>query len=157
MLLSSLDRGDNMSATIDQILSKANTKVIIEDEKLGKLEWVLRPIPAFDLLANFELFSSLPKDPKDLNPELLSTSQSKKMQDSIFPIMKIVLPACSVSPKITVDDDDPNIKAKTAIHMRDLPFNVVLELFNQIMEISGLDERSEEIRKKLQAQNSASV
>ncbi len=146
-----------MSSTIDQIISKSNTKVIIKDSKLGDMEWVLRPIPAFDLLANFELFSTLPKDPKDLDPEHLSETQSKKMQDSIFPIMKIVLPACAVSPKITVDESDPNIKAKIAIHMRDLPFNVVLELFNQIMEISGLDERSEEIRKKLQAQNSAKV
>ena len=44
------------------IQEKSHSKVIIEDPKLGKLEWEIRPIPAYDLMENFDKFSSLSID-----------------------------------------------------------------------------------------------
>jgi len=139
------------NSTIATIKAKANTTVTIEDSKLGKLEWVLRPIPAFDLLANFDLFTNLP-DAKQLENPAMDAGNVGTIKNSIFPLMKIVLPACSVRPIITVDEEHPGLKDETAIHMRDLPFNVVIALFNEIIKITGLDEKTDDLRKKLQTQ-----
>ncbi len=140
-----------MNPTIAAIREKANTTVTIEDPKLGKLEWTLRPIPAYDLLENFDLFTNIPKE-EDLDKTEFSANEAKQVKNSIFPIMRIILPACSVSPKVTVNSEDPCLKDDTGIHMRDLPFNVVVSLFNEIIKLTGLGEGMEETRKKLQAQ-----
>ncbi len=140
-----------MNPTIEAIRAKANTKVTIEDPKLGKLEWTLRPIPAYDLLENFDLFTNIPKE-SDLEKTEFSNAEAKQVKNSIFPIMRIILPACAVEPKVTVNSEDPSLKDGTGIHMRDLPFNVVVALFNEIIKLTGLTEGMEETRKKLQAQ-----
>ena len=145
-----------MNSTIELIRAKANTKVTIEDPKLGKLEWTLRPIPAYDLLENFDLFANIPKE-KDLDKAEFSDNEAKTVKNSIFPIMRIILPACSVSPIVTINSDDECIKNGTGIHMRDLPFNVVVSLFNEIIKLTGLNEGMDEARKKLQNQISPKV
>ena len=139
-----------MNPTIEAIRAKANTKVTIEDPKLGKLEWTLRPIPAYDLLENFDLFTNIPKE-EALGKSEFSNDEAKAIKNSIFPIMRIILPACAVDPKVTVLTDDPCLTDGTGIHMRDLPFNVVVGLFNEIIKLTGLSEGAEEARKKLQA------
>ena len=63
--------------------------------------------------------------------------------------MKILLPACSVKPKIILEGDSD----EEALSIRDIPLNVVVGLFNKIIEVSGLDEKTEEIRKKLETPN----
>ncbi len=140
-----------MNSTIELIRAKANTKVTIEDPKLGKLDWTLRPIPAYDLLENFDLFTNIPKE-EALDKDEFTEKDAKQIKNSIFPIMRIILPACSVEPIVTVNSDDPSLKDGTGIHMRDLPFNVVVSLFNEIIKLTGLGEGMEEARKKLQAQ-----
>jgi len=146
-----------MDPTVE-LLRKVNKVISIEDPKVGKMEWLIRPIPAYDLLEHVDLFSDLPKENqfKGKTSDNLSPEDAKIIKEKLFPIMKIVLPACTVKPRVTIDKNDPDLTDGTAIHMRDLPFRVVMTLFNEIQSISGLDEKAEEIRKKLQAQNSAS-
>ena len=138
---------------IQQILDKSHIKITIEDSKIGNMEWVIRPIPAYDLMEHFDKFSKLPKN-MDVNPEKLSPADISMIQENILPIMLAILPACAIDPPVTTKDDDARLLTKEAIHVRDLPFKVVTELFNKIVEISGLTEKAEEARKKLQSPNS---
>ena len=138
---------------IQQILDKSHVKITIEDSKIGTMEWVIRPIPAYDLMEHFDKFSNLPKN-MDVNPEKLSPADISMIQENILPIMLAILPACAIDPPVTTNDVDPRLPLKEAIHVRDLSFKVVTELFNKIVEISGLTEQAEEARKKLQSPDS---
>ena len=139
---------------IQQILDKSHTKVVIKDPKVGDMEWVIRPIPAYDLMEHFDKFNSLPKE-MNLNPDKLSSADISMIQNNILPIMLAILPACAIDPPVTTDVTDIRLKDKEVIHVRDLSFKVVTELFNKIVDISGLTEQAEEARKKLQSPSSA--
>ena len=138
---------------IQQILDKSHTKVTIEDSKIGKMEWVIRPIPAYDLMEHFDKFSNLPKN-MDIDPDNLTPADIAMIQENILPIMLAILPACAIDPPITTDVADPRLKDKEVIHIRDLSFKVVPALFNKIVDISGLTEQAEEARKKLESPSS---
>jgi len=137
---------------IQQLLAKSHTKVIIEDPKIGKMEWVIRPIPAYDLMEHFDKFNDLPKE-MNINPEKLTPADISLIQNKILPIMLAILPACAIDPPVTTNELDPRLKDHEVIHVRDLSFKVVTELFNKIVDISGLTEQAEEARKKLQSPN----
>lgn len=140
-----------MNPKIAAVLKGARHTVIIEDERVGRIEWVLRPIPAYDLAKNAHMFDRVPKN-VDINvdPKTMSADDRKLVEDNIFPIMEVFLPACSVDPPVTIDEHDPRLETQDALHIRDLDMKTMGLLFSKITEISGLSEAADKARKKLQ-------
>ncbi len=110
-----------MNPKVKTVLTGARHTVIIEDEKIGKIEWVLRPIPAYDLAKHSGVFDKVPKN-VDINvdPETMNAADRKLVEQNVFPIMEIFLPACSVDPPVTIDQDDPRLETQDALHIRDI-------------------------------------
>ena len=134
---------------ITELRKKLRHELVIEDEILGKVTWVLRPIPAYDLMEHIELFNQIDKDKTiNVDPATMSSDDRRVLQGQIFPVMKVFLPACSVDPIITIDEKDPRIEADEALHIRDVPMNIIGLLFSKITEISGLTQAAEDRRKK---------
>ncbi len=144
-----------MNPKVKTVLEGARHTVIIEDENIGKIEWVLRPIPAYDLAKHSHMFDKVPKN-VDINvdPETMDDKDRKIVEDNVFPIMEIFLPACSVDPPVTTDNEDPRLETQDVLHIRDISMSSMGLLFSKITEISGLSKQAEQARKKLQNQSS---
>ena len=143
-----------MNSKVTQITDKIQQKVTIEDPKLGSVEWIIRPLPALVLLEHMDIFNKLAKKSQNFNTEDLSEAETQTVKEEILPMMKAVLPNCIVDPPIAIEDNDPRLLTQDALHLKDLPFKTVMELFNNIMKITGLDKDAEDARKKLESQTS---
>lgn len=129
-------------AEIAALYKKSNTiDVVIHDDKNNKdLKFTIMPM---DNVTFAKMANSV--DVKDLK-----TSESDDMISSIkifgdvwWPIMKAVLPACCVNPKvIDGDSSEPNV-----INIKYLSAQVMIALFEKIFENSGLGDKGEEDRK----------
>ncbi len=139
---------------VTQVTGKIQKTVTLEDPKIGKLDIVLRTLPAETLLGHLDAFNKL-KGKQDFNTEDLTDEQIEAIQKDILPVMKIVIPACVIDPPIAIDDSDPRIATQDALSIKDLTFKLVIDIFNEVMQLSGLDEEAEETRKKLDSQTSA--
>ena len=93
---------------IQNLRSKATTKVTIKDENLGEVEWIIRSIPAYDLLQNYDIFQGLPSEVK-MDPENMQPDDIKLIKTKILPMMEVVVPICVVDPPVTVVDNDPRL------------------------------------------------
>lgn len=141
-----------MNSQIANMRKKSQHKLTVEDSQLGKVEWTLRSIPAFDLMENIEIFDKLPKNQEIvMDPENMTAEDRKLLKEVILPMMVAFLPACSIDPPVTADETDPRIKAGEALHIREIPTGVIGELFAKIVEITGLDKKAAEDRKKEQS------
>ena len=138
---------------IQNLRSKATTKVTIKDENLGEVEWIIRSIPAYDLLQNYDIFQGLPSEVK-MDPENMQPDDIKLIKTKILPMMEVVVPICVVDPPVTVVDNDPRLANDEAIHLREIGFGAISQLFQKIMDISGLTAEAEKTRKKLDGANS---
>jgi len=140
-----------LNPKVTQITGTTQSKIVIEDPKVGKLECVIRTLPAYTLLENIDKFNKL-KGIKDFDTNNLTDAQAAAVRDEILPVMKIVLPNCVIDPPIAVEDTDPRLSAGDAVNVKDLSFKLVIDLFNEIMKLSGLDAATDEARKKLESQ-----
>ena len=141
-----------MNPKVKAIIKGSRHVVIIEDEKIGKIEWVLRPIPAYDLAKNSHMFDKVPKNVAiNVDPESMSDEDRKLVEDNVFPIMEVFLPACSVDPEVTIDNNDLRLESQDVLHIRDISMATMGLLFSKITEISGLSEAAEKERKKLES------
>jgi|GEM_PF-6090497 len=140
---------------VSQLRKKSQTSFDLEEDGVGKVTWLIRPIPTYDLLSNLDKFSSMPKNVHDIKSDDLSDEDAKYLKEQILPLIDILLPACTIDPPVTIDNNDPRLLTGEAIHIRDLSYNTVLAIFNKITEITGMTREAEEARKKLQSQNSA--
>jgi hypothetical protein len=141
-----------MNPTLAKLKGKSNVKFVTKDSKLGELEWVIRPVPFTLLLDNFDRFSDIPESAKKGN---LSKEEAVDMQSKIYPMMKAIVPKCIVEPRIT-EDEQAAADNEDLLHIDDIPFQSIMEIFNEIVRITGLDQASDENRKKLQNLNSDS-
>lgn len=132
-----------MNPTLQKLKGNTTIKFVTKDSELGDLEWVIKPVPFTLLLEHFDKFTGMPTDATETSS--LSSEQAVKLQKSIYPMMKAIIPKCIVEPTVVLEgptnDDQLNID--------DIPFGSVVELFNKIIEITGLDKVGEEDRKKL--------
>tara|TARA_Y100001938_G_scaffold128710_1_gene182758 strand:+ start:14752 stop:15153 length:402 start_codon:yes stop_codon:yes gene_type:complete len=130
--------------------------VIVKDENLGEIEWVIRSIPAYDLLQHYDLFSSMPQDINlDVDKDgQMSDKQAKVLKEKLLPMMELIVPACAIDPPVTVDLKDPRIAEGEALHLRDISFQAVTDLFAKILDVSGLSKEADEKRKKSAGANS---
>ena len=138
---------------IQSLRNKATHRVTIKDENLGDVEWVIRSIPAYDLLQNYDVFQGLPQNIK-MDPDNMKDEDIKLIKEKILPMMEVVVPVCVIDPPVTVDRNDPRITTDEAIHLREIGFGAITQLFEEIMKLSGMTKEAEEARKKLQGASS---
>jgi hypothetical protein len=136
-----------MNPTLQKLKGKNQVKFVTKDSELGELEWVIKPIPFTLLLENFDKFEGLPEEKSALD---LDSETAKKLQKQIYPLMRAIIPKCIVEPRISETEPVPD----DCLFIDDIPFNSVVEIFNKVVEITGLDKAGEEARKKLQATQS---
>ena len=138
---------------IQSLRNKATHRVTIKDENLGDVEWVIRSIPAYDLLQNYDVFQGLPQNIK-MDPDNMKDEDIKLIKEKILPMMEVVVPVCVIDPPVTIDRSDPRLQTDEAIHLREIGFGTITKLFEEIMTLSGMTKEAEEARKKLQGANS---
>lgn len=144
-----------MNPTLQKLKGKNQITFVTEDSKYGKLEWVIKPIPFTLLLENFDKFGTLPNE-KEVMEGKLNQEQAKKLQLNIYPMIKAIVPKCIVAPKITDDEELANAPDSEYLHIDDIPFSSLVDIFNKIIEETGLDKMGEDARKKLQPAQSPS-
>ena len=133
-----------MNPTLQKLKGKTQIKFVTEDSTLGTLEWVIRPIPFTLLLENFDKFQGLPQG--EFNESNMSADQATALQKTIYPMMKAIIPKCIVEPQVVIGDGIAN---EDQLHVDDIPFSSVVEIFNKVVEITGLDKLGDETRKNL--------
>jgi len=141
-----------MNPTLQKLKGKNQVKFVTKDSD-EEYEWVLKPIPFTLLLENFDKFQGLPSESDVIDGENMSQDQAAKLQKSIYPMMKAIIPKCIVSPTVVIGD----AVGEDELSVDDIPFNSVVEIFNKIVEITGLDSLGDANRKKLQTQQSVKV
>ena len=141
---------------VQKLRKKSTHEITLKDDKHGESKWIVRPLSTYELIENSDLFDSLPDDVK-LDAENMDAKTYKTVKNQVLPMMKTFLPLCCVSPKITTDFDDPDLKKPDGdtLHLSDIPIAMASNLFNEILTVSGLTKVSEDDRKKLPAQTSA--
>lgn len=144
---------------VEKLRKQSTKEVTIKDEQFGDIKWTVRQLSTIEMAENADIFSELPSEPdlKGVDPKVTSQVQSKTVR-TVLPMMKKILPMCSVSPRITINDDDPRLKEaeSNTVHLNEIPIKLAFEIFNQILLISGLTKEAEDDRKKLQSPPSVS-
>ena len=138
---------------IQSLRNKATHRVTIQDENLGEVEWVIRSIPAYDLLQHYDIFQGLPEHIQ-MDPDNMKAEDIKLIKTKILPMMEVVVPVCVIDPPVTLDRNDPRLATDEAIHLREIGFGAITQLFQEIMKVSGMTKEAEEARKKLQGASS---
>ena len=138
---------------IQSLRNKATHRVTIQDENLGEVEWVIRSIPAYDLLQHYDIFQGLPEHIQ-MDPDNMKAEDIKLIKTMILPMMEVVVPVCVIDPPVTLDRNDPRLATDEVIHLREIGFGAITQLFQEIMKVSGMTKEAEEARKKLQGASS---
>ena len=115
--------------------------ITVSSEKYGKIKFVIRPMNN-DVYA--QMGEVMKSDNLDLN-KLKNIDGLKVFSSMYYPAMKVVFPYCCIMPKVIVGDSTE----KTTINIANMPMDVCLGLFEQIMQASGVSEAGEESRKNL--------
>jgi len=147
-----------MSDTLARLRKRAIKVVTIKDENApdneAPYEFTIQPLSTFDLIETENITDQLPENGEVINEEKMDEKTFTKMKNSVFPMMKKFIPVCLVSPKVTFEQSEVNDET---LHIREIPFNVVSQLFNEVLKLSGLDKDSVEEAKKKQAAQSSST
>lgn len=142
-------------STAYKLKSSSQKKVTVKDDELGNLEFVIRAMSTYELAENSDVFENLPEK---TGQEMSVKERGVFMKNVMFPLLKSILPLCVISPKITLDFNDKDLVDPNAnvIHLSHLNINTAGHVFNEILSISGLSKKAEEIKKKLAEQTSPS-
>lgn len=145
-----------MTTTGAKIKKASRKNITVKDETLGELPFVIRGMSTYEFSKNSELFDKLPKE--GIDPDKLSNEKRAEFATkTLFPLIEGILPLCVISPRVTLDPQDKELlePESDVIHLSDLPINTAALLFNQILETSGLGKKTEDLKKKSEAQTSA--
>ncbi len=117
----------------------SSVDILVKSKKYGDMKFVIRPMNN-DVYA--QMGNAMEGKGVDLNN--LSTIDGLKIFSTMYyPAMKVVFPACCITPKVV----DGVTTDKAILCLQDMPMEVCMDLFQQIMESSGLSE-TEEINRK---------
>ena len=143
---------------VTKLRKRAQHKVTIDDKDLGKSDWIIRPLSTKELIEKQDDIDSLPKNESlagltqaELDDPNNQTSVVKSIRETIIPMMEMLVPRCALNPRIVVDLNDPALfdENSNTIHINDVPMAILSQLFNEILQISGIGKAAEEARKKL--------
>ena len=115
--------------------------VTIEHETYGKIKFVCKPM-------NNNVYAQMGEAMKasGIDIENANNLEALKVFGSVYyPAMKIVFPFCCLDPKITAGTSTDN---KT-LELANVPMDVCMDLFNQILSGSGMGDKAEKTRKNL--------
>ena len=113
--------------------------VVIKNKKYGNVKFVIRPM-------NNDIYASMGEAMKSGGIDLEKVSQLdglKVFANVYYPAMKAVFPYCCITPKVTVGVSTD----EGTLNIADVPMDVAMELFNEIMAVSGLSDKETENRK----------
>lgn len=113
--------------------------ITIETKKYGNVKFEVRPM-------NNDIYAQMGTAMKSTGVDLKNISNLDGLKifgDVYYPAMKIVFPYCCINPKVV---DGPSTD-QTTLSLTDIPMEVAMNLFNQIMTESGLSDEAEEERK----------
>lgn len=124
--------------------SKGRTVEVEDPETKQKDVWTIRPLSTTELAEHSELFESIPDNQQDDDKTRMVLARKV-----LIPLMKVVLPSCCISPKVTLDENDPRLKDPNSdvLLFTEIPVPVGSELLEKILDASGLTKRAEESRK----------
>ncbi len=117
----------------------SSVDIVLHTKKYGDMKFVIRPM-------NNDIYARMgdAMNGKDINLDKLTSIDGLKIFSAMYyPAMKIVFPACCISPKVI----DGITTDNSMLCIQDMPMEVCMELFQQIMENSGLSDKEEVDRK----------
>ncbi len=113
--------------------------ITVKSEKYGNLEFECRPM-------NNEVYAAMGSamNTSNVKPDNLDGLSSLKVFGEIYyPAIKVVFPYCCLNPKIINGvSSDPKV-----ISIENVPMEICMDLFAQLMDASGLSGQAEEERK----------
>ena len=113
--------------------------IVVEHETYGNIKFVIKPM-------NNDIYAQMGDAMKASGVDLENINNIdalKVFSNVYYPAMKIVFPYCCITPKVV----DGISKDEATLELTNMPMDVCMELFNQIMENSGLSKKAEEERK----------
>ena len=115
------------------------TDIIVKNKQYGNLKFKVRPMTN-------EIYAKMGEAMKSKGIELDKTNLIdglKVFAQVYYPAMKVVFPYCCLDPKIMegVSTDSSTLDLNT------VPMDILMELFNQLMAVSGLTDDKEKERK----------
>lgn len=116
-----------------------SVNIIVEHETYGNIKFVIKPM-------NNDIYAQMGDAMKASGVDLENINNIdalKVFANVYYPAMKIVFPYCCITPKIV----DGTSNEDGTLSLADIPMDVCMELFNQIMNESGLSKAKEEERK----------
>ncbi len=113
--------------------------IVLKTEKYGDIKFVIKPMNN-DVYAR--MGDAMNGKGIDLN-NLTSLDGLKVFSMMYYPAMKVVFPECCIKPKVI----DGETTDKAVLCIQNMPMEVCMELFQQIMEVSGLSDKEEKFRK----------
>jgi len=116
-----------------------SVEVIVKNKKHGDIKFTVRPM-------NNDIYASMGQAMKSEGLDLEKLTQLdglKVFADVYYPAMKVVFPYCCINPKVV---DGVSTDPET-LSLTDVPMDVLMDLFNEIMSISGLSDKEEQKRK----------
>jgi len=126
-------------AQVKGFFSHPDSVDIFIKNKGNKIKFVVRPMNN-DVYANMgEVMKS---EGVDLD-KLTSLDGLKVFANVYYPAIKVVFPYCCVAPKVIVGVSTDS----ATLSIADIPMDVCMDLFNELMKISGLSEKEVENRK----------
>lgn len=117
----------------------SSVDITLRTKKYGDIKFVIRPM-------DNDIYAKMGEvmDGKGLDLNKLTQLEGLKVFSSMYyPAMKVIFPACCITPKV-IDGESTD---KSVLCVKEIPMEVCLELFQHIMEASGLSEKEEENRK----------
>lgn len=137
---------------------KLRSKSIREIKLIGndKEEYVfkLRGISGQLVIDNYDLFAGMDRETVEVDTENLTKDDVSFVKEKVAPLLRLVLPKCCIEPAIAEDAKDERLHTDppTAIEVDDLPPEMLMQLFEKVLELAGMSKKIEEKRKKLPSQ-----
>ena len=137
-----------------EALRKRSRKIIKipdPDDESVIYEFQIRALSTFELAEHSQIFEDIPEEGVLIkeSEDKMNKKNLKMLKDVILPMMKVFLPMCTVSPKITFDIDK---EGDEVVHISDIPMVVSSMVFKEILDLSGISKAAEDARKKKSAQ-----
>lgn len=141
--------------TVEAFRKRSRKEIIVPDpdDSSIKYKFLIRALSTFELAEHSEIFDNLPKDGVVIKEDM-DEKNMKLLKDVILPMMKLFLPMCTVSPRITFIISE---ESDEVVHISDIPMVVASEVFKEILDLSGISKAAEEDRKKKSAQITPSI
>ena len=118
-------------ATIAKIRQLVSNKEITIVDNNQTYEFSIKPISG-KVLAQISALEGI---------ENLDGKEGGGAMKSVYPLIQIVIPACTVDPPII--DDYQGDKEENKLYLEDIPLNILTDLLTQIFSASGLDDKDD--------------